>query len=127
MLYNGMHVIPTYPDIRIRKTLELSKRHLNVGNSILVFPEDSTDGYHDVVKRYHSGFIYLAMDYFQEYQIDIPIYPVYYHKKENAILIERPIYIQDYVKMGFRREQIAETLKNKVNAMRGQLLELLRI
>lgn len=126
ILYNGMHVIPTYPDIRIRKTLDYSKRHLNIGNSILIFPEDSAEGYHDVVKRYHSGFIYLAMDYFHEYQIDLPVYPVYYHQKANAILIDKPIFIQDYIKKGFRRDQIAETIKNKINAMRNQLSDLLR-
>lgn len=125
MLYIGMHVIPTYPDFRVKKTFEISKKHLNVGNSILIFPEDSSDGYHEVLKKYHSGFIYLATDYYKDHQIDLPIYPIYFSQKKNAILIEKPLYIQDYLKSGFRRDQIAESIKNKVNGMKDQLFELL--
>lgn len=125
MLYNGMHVIPTYSDLRIRKTFEISKKHLNVGNSILIFPEDSSDGYHEVLKRYHGGFIYLTTDYYKDHQVDLPVYPVYYSQKKNAILIEKPLYIQDFLKKGFRRDQIAESIKNKVNLMKDQLFVLL--
>lgn len=127
MLYQGMHVIPTYTDIRLRNTIEISKRHINIGNPVLIFPEDSTDGYHEVISKYHSGFIYLAMAYFKEHQIDLPIYPVYFSQKRNAILIEKPIYIQSYIKKGFNRNQIAETIKDKVNLMRNQLFDLIII
>jgi hypothetical protein len=121
LLYDGMPVIPTYSDIRIRKTMEISKKHLNLGHPILVFPEDSNNGYEDIIQFYNSGFVYLALDYFKDTQIDLPIYPVYCNSKNNTMLIEKPLSIQDYVKMGFRRDQIAEAIKNKVNQMAHEL------
>ena len=38
MLYNGMQLIPTYSDINLKHTINLSIAHLEKGNSILIFP-----------------------------------------------------------------------------------------
>lgn len=127
MLYNGMHVIPTYTDMRVRNTFEISKKHLNIGNSVLIFPEDSQDGYHEILQFYNGGFVYLALDYYKTYGIDLPVYPVYYNQMKNAILIEKPHFLQNYIKMGFRRDQIADKFKNLTNEMRDGLNDLLRI
>lgn len=127
MLYNGMHVIPTFTDLRVRKTFEISKKHLNIGNPVLIFPEDSSDGYHDILKHYNGGFVYLSFDYFKTYQIDLPVYPIYYNQKSNAILIEKPHYLQEDLKKGFRRDQIAEKFKNLANDMHRTLNDLLGI
>jgi len=124
MLYNGMHVIPTYPDIRVRHTIDFSIRHLNIGNPVLIFPEDSSDGYHDILKSYNSGFVYLSTSYFKTYGIDLPVYPIYYHQKRNVLFIEKPHYLQEYVQLGFNRNLIAQNFLYLTNAMQDELADL---
>lgn len=44
-LYVNMRLVPTYQDIRITKTMRDSLKHLNDNIPILIFPEDSSEGY----------------------------------------------------------------------------------
>jgi 1-acyl-sn-glycerol-3-phosphate acyltransferase len=92
-LYNGVQLIPTYTDLRLKNTMNLSIDHLKIGNSLLIFPEDSEDGYHDHIKDFHAGFIYLAEKYAQEESNHIPIVPLYYHKSLKEIRGVKPIHL----------------------------------
>ena len=46
---------------------------------------------------------------------DIPVYPVYISVQKHILVIDKPLYVQDYVKQGLNRYQIAEIFKDKVN------------
>lgn len=113
-LYNGVQLIPTYRDIRLRKSILLSMEHLNIGNNILIFPEDSEDGYDEQIKEFHAGFVYLAKKYYQEHQKHIPIIPVYYDKKSVEIRIGSSYTLNDFKDLKDRKE-IANQLKEILN------------
>ena len=89
-LYQGVKLIPSYQDVRMRNTIELSLKHLEVNNSILIFPEDSSSGYQDEIETFHQGFIYLAQAYEKKHHEKLPIVPMYYNKQKNTLLIGKP-------------------------------------
>ena len=57
MIYNGLMLIPSYPDMRLLKTFKMSAQHINEDKLIFIFPEDSKDGYFEHSKKLHSGFV----------------------------------------------------------------------
>jgi 1-acyl-sn-glycerol-3-phosphate acyltransferase len=124
MLYNGMQLIPTYVDIRYRNTIQRSIEHLETGNSVLIFPEDSNDGYLEKTKKYNNGFVYLCQKYYEKNKVDLPIYPIYFHKRLNAFIIGKKEYIQDKLVNDNSREQIAKHFKDITANLDDQLFAL---
>lgn len=57
----------------------------------------------------------LSERYFKKTGIDVPIYPVYYQIKKRIMVIGKPVYMQDLVKKGMNRDQIAEHFRVLVN------------
>jgi len=117
MLYKGAKLIPTYPDTRLMRTFRRSEDYINQCIPILVFPEDSSNGYKTYLERYHPGFIAFSRYYYKKYNIDLPIYPVYYSKSYNRVIIGEKIMIQSLVELEYSRDMIAEYVKEKTNAL----------
>ena len=118
ILYNSMQLVPTYPNVNFRKTIELSKAHLNKGNNILIFPEDSNTGYHEHLIKYNNGFAYLSESYYKDTNINLPIYPIYYHKILNAMIIGEAVDIKNLRDNKMSRDEISNYFKdltNKIN------------
>lgn len=120
-LYKGMQLIPTYGDLRLRKTMVISKQYLDKGTSVLIFPEDSNSGYHEVLLKYNPGFVYLSEYYYKKTEKDLPIYPIYFHKFSNALIIGKKSYINPLVEQGMDKYQIADHYKNITNELSVQL------
>ena len=114
-IYKGMKNVPTYTDARLGKTLKVSIKALEQDLSVLIFPENSNDGYFDVLTQFFPGFVMLAERWYALKGEDIPVYPVYISVSKHILVIDKPMYVQDYVKKGLNRYQIAEVFKDKVN------------
>ena len=114
-IYKGMSVIPTYTDIHFMTTLKASFETLNNNLPIVIFPEDSTDGYFEILKSLLPGFIHLSERYYKRDNIDLPIYPMYYHYKEKVIIIGKPLYIRKLKEDNLTNEEICELFKDKIN------------
>ncbi len=117
MLYSGAAVIPTYPDSRLRRTLELSIQAIGQGKSVLIFPEDSRDGYLEMPGQYFPGFVALARQYRRRNGEDIPICPIFYSARENLIVIGPPYYLGQ-IEDGLAAssiESVAEYLRQRTN------------
>lgn len=124
MLYNGIQLIPTYPDLRFKRTLDISLEHLAKGNSILIFPEDSDTGYHEKLLKYNNGFACLSEKHFKETGINLPIYPIYYHQSKSAMIIGEKVDITKLRAKGMNRTQIAAYFKDLTNELAEELFEL---
>ncbi|MBE5750583.1 MAG: hypothetical protein E7346_06940 [Clostridiales bacterium] len=116
-VYKGMKMIPTYPDVRIAKTIRDSMKVLDANKTIMVFPEDSNDGYKEVLTDFFPGFVILSEKYYRATGEDLPIYPVYYHITKRVMVIGEAVYMQDLVKQGMDRNQIARFFCDKVNGL----------
>ena len=125
MLYNGMQLIPTYQDMRLTTTIKRSIAQLKAGNRVLIFPEDSNTGYHEKLIKYNPGFVFLSERYYKEENIDLPVYPIYYHKKIGALIIGKKEYINKLKEEhGFDRDEVAKYFKDITNKLADKLFEL---
>lgn len=114
--YRGMKILPSYPDMRFRKTLKYSMDALDAGYAVSVYPEDSSKGYFDEMTEFFPGFVVLAQTYYNKRGgEDIPIFPVYLGRDNKKIVVGKPMYVQEFVKQGLDKFQIADRFKDAVN------------
>jgi hypothetical protein len=125
-IYKTMEVIPSYTDNRLVTSVKLSIKHLENEKAILIFPENSSNGYHQVLEYYNPGFVLLAVQYYKKHQFDVPIYTVYFSKKDKAMIIDKPRYIQDYVNQGLSKDAIADIFKDRTNELYQILLSSIK-
>ncbi len=117
MIYKGMRIMGTYQDQRMKETINKSMELLDQGTSIMIFPEDSTKGYKEILTGFFPGFVMLADRYYKKTGIDLPVYPIYYHRKKRKMIIGHPLYVQNFVKEGLNRYQIADKYCEAMNQL----------
>lgn len=122
-IYKGMHVIPTYPDARFLGTLRTSLNTLKNDRAVMVFPEHSETGYHETLTGFSAGFVVLAERYYKLYGKDIPIYPIYYHKKKRKMVIGKPWTLQEFRERNLTRQQVADEFCAITNELFEQYVE----
>lgn len=116
--YKGLNLISTYPDGRLIQTLRTSLKVLKDDKkSIIIFPENSSDGYHDELKEFFSGFYTLGSICYDR-GLDIPIYLMYYKKKERTYIVDKPVMFSTLKASGLDKKVIAENFKNRANELR---------
>ena len=116
-VYRGMKIIPSFPDARLRKTIQYSMEVLDSGMAVSVYPEDSNDGYFEEMGHFFPGFVMLAQQYYKKTGEDLPVYPVYYGQNKKKIVIGTPLYVQQLANEGKNREEIAEVFRQAVNEL----------
>lgn len=117
--YKGMKMLPTYTDARLIKTVKKSVEVLNE-SALMIFPEDSNEGYFDEMKKFFSGFVLVMEQYYRKNKTDIPVRAAYYDKRRSLILVDTPCYLHDFE--GLDRESVADAMRLKVNALRERIL-----
>ena len=122
-VYKGMWMMGSYQDVRLKNTLNNSVKVLNSNTPIIIFAENSNEGYKDVLTEFFPGFIMLSEKYYKENGIDLPIYPIYYSVKKRIMVIDKPLYVQDYIKQGMKRNQIAQVYCDAVNKLYYEYVE----
>ncbi len=120
--YKGIELIPTYKDSRLKHTFDKSIERLDKNQSILIFPENFSNGYKEVLDEFYPGFVSLSKTYFNKRNEDLPVYPVYVYRKEGVILIGQPQTIQPLLNKGMSKEDIATHFMNEVNGLRTRYL-----
>ncbi len=116
IFYKGLNLISTYKDARFVKTIHESIDALKCGENIVIFPEDSTNGYLDTLEGFHAGFVMLAEVAYKR-GIDVPIYVTYFNKKRLKYMVDSPIYYSELAQGGKSRTEIATILLNRCNEL----------
>ena len=119
LFYSGLNLISTYKDSRFRKTIAESLEAIKKGENIVIFPEDSTNGYLEKLEGFYSGFVMLC-DVCYKKGIDVPIYVSYFKKQQKVYVFDKPVLYSSLLKDNLSKEQIAEKLKNRCNEL-GQM------
>jgi len=117
MFYRGLNLISTYKDYRFKNTIQESVKTIQEGTSIIIFPEDSSEGYFDNLKAFWGGFVVLAHTCYKK-GIDVPICVTYYRKKDKTVIVDKPMKFSELIKDGFDRNKIAELLCNRANEIK---------
>ena len=113
--YRGLRVLPSYNDSRFITTIRKSLKALEENLGIIIYPEDSNEGYHEKLTGFFAGFVELARCFRNRHHRDVPIYPVYYHAKKKLMVIGKPSTLADYDGKGMDRKQIAASFCEQVN------------
>ncbi len=119
-VYRGLKFIPTYTDLRLRHTISQSIDVLDDGGTVMIFPEDSSNGYFDELKSLHTGFVLLALQYRTKRSEDLPVIPSYYHRRKRLIIIGKPLYVGALYDTGMTIEEIAELFRGEINSLGAQ-------
>lgn len=116
-LYNSIGLIPTYTDARFLNSIKNSISVLNAGLSVVIYPEDSTTGYHDKTDKLNNGFIQLAKSYFKREGQDLPVYSIYYHRRKNTFLVDEPLFVNKMLADGMTEDEISDVFLKKNHAL----------
>ena len=120
LFYKGLNLISTYHDVRFVKTLRESVDAIEKGQSIVIFPEDSTNGYLDQLEGFHGGFVSLC-DALKRKGIDVPVYCTFFKKKEGVYVVDRPVLYSEISRGTHSREEVAKKLLDRTNELsRGE-------
>ena len=123
LFYKGMKFLPTYSDGRLMTTINNSMKVLDSGASIMIFPENSNEGYKEEMTEFFPGFVMLAERYLKKGG-DAPICPIYYNDKKRVIIVGKQYNIKEFIDKGLDRYQIAEEVRNIVNDLYHKSLNL---
>ena len=116
LFYKGLCLISTYHDARFIKTLRESVAAIKAGENIVVFPEDSSEGYKDELDGFFCGFLVLAEHLYHE-GIDVPIYVTYFRKRDLTYFVDAPILYSELCKDGSTKEEMAARLVARCNEL----------
>lgn len=114
--YSGLNLISTYRDARFRRTITESLEALGAGENVVVFPEDSKNGYLAELEGFFHGFIMLAQVAYRR-GVDLPIYVTYFKKKEKQYVIDAPVYYSELCRGNASRDEIAARLLARCNEL----------
>jgi pyruvate formate lyase activating enzyme len=68
--------------VRFYKTISQTYETLKKGVNVVIFPEDSTNGYLDELEGFHDGFL-VALEYCYKKGLDVPVYLTYFCKQNG--------------------------------------------
>lgn len=117
VFYKGLNLISTYHDARFAMTIKQSVAAIENGDNIVVFPEDSKNGYLPELEGFFAGFVMFAEILYKKKGIDAPIYISYFKKNELKYIVDVPVYYSELSKNGETREEIAQRLLWRCNAL----------
>lgn len=113
----GMRVIPTYRDQNFYTTLKITVKEFEEGKDIVIYPEDSSEGYKDEIERFFSGFVSL-LEVLQRKGHNTPIFVAYFNKKTNTFNISELIRYSSLKAVYSNNDEVAEALRIKMNSLR---------
>ena len=116
IIYLGLKLIPTYTDMRLKNTIKESIKEIENKRSIIIFPENSANGYFDVIKEFEPGFILLLEKLYKK-DIDLPVYVMYYQKDKNRYIVDEKVMISSLFELNLSREELAEKMKERCNEL----------
>ena len=119
LFYSGLNLISTYRDGRFITTLRQSVDALKNGENIVIFPEDSTNGYLEELEGFHLGFVALC-EVCKKRGIDVKIYVTYFRKKDLLYIVDKPILYSELSKICKTKEEKANFLLKRCNEL-GQM------
>ena len=116
LFYAGFDLISTYKDVRLIKTLRESIDSLKSGDNVVIFPENSTNGYLSELEGFHEGFVLLA-DACKKKGMDLLIYVSYFRKSDRTYIFDAPIMYSDLCATYKNRTEIARYLCSRCNEL----------
>ena len=116
LFYKGLNLIPTYTDLRLKKTISESFKTIKENQSLIIFPEMSDDGYHDKLKGFYAGAVFF-LEYCLKKGFDLPVYLSYFHKKERVHVVDKPVMFSQLLSKYKSRKELSIVLCDRCNEL----------
>lgn len=120
IFYRGLDIISTWHDARFARTVCESRKTLLEGKSIIIFPEDSTNGYLERLEGFHPGFVALG-EFCLKHGYDVPIHVSYFNKKRRQYIFGKALMFSRLKEEFVTPEAIAEELCKRCNKLADML------
>lgn len=114
LFYKGLNLISTYKDYRFLETIKNCISAIEKGQSIVVFPEVSENGYQAHIEDLHLGFLLIAEKAYKK-GLDLPIVPAYFKIKENKYIFDNPIPYSKLLEEYKTRQAISDYILERIN------------
>ncbi len=116
LFYKGLNLISTYKDARFYKTIKESYEAISKGENIVVFPENSEEGYLKELKGFFGGFAVLA-EYCLKKGVDVPIVVSYFIKEKGVFVFDSPIKYSELIERHKTKDEIIKALLERCNQL----------
>lgn len=116
LFYRGLNLISTYRDGRFLKTIRESVAAIEQGDNVVIYPEDSTNGYLEELEGFHSGFVVLC-EVCKKKGIDLPVFVTYFRKSDRTYIVDKPVPYSELSANGESKEEIAKRLLLRCNEL----------
>lgn len=117
-----MQIIPIYNDGRFKKSINIAIETLEKNISLLIFPENSNEGYFDELRGFHGGFWLIAREYHRKTGKDLKIINMYYSKKNKKIIVDEPLSYVELSKELKNHKEASAYFLEKTNNLYKQTL-----
>lgn len=116
IFYRGLKLIATYPDYRFKNTLKESMDAIMDNQSLIIFPENSSNGYFDKIKEFKTGwYVFASYAYAKGY--DLPIFIAYYQKKTKTLVFDKKVLFSELLELGLSKEELSNKLRERCNEL----------
>lgn len=117
LFYKGLQLISIRDGIGFRRSIgEAFKALTEFKEQVIIYPEDSSQGYFKELKGFKHGFL-LVCEYAYKKGYDLPITVAYIKLGINTCLIDEVVMYSQLLEKYQTRENIAEALKNRCNEL----------
>ncbi|MCL2675776.1 MAG: hypothetical protein FWE84_04220 [Firmicutes bacterium] len=116
-VYGFAGVIPIYYDLNIAHTFKYSFECLSKDVSVFVFPENSNEGYKEIIEEFYPGFLKLAQLYYNKFKVDLPIYTLFFSARHKRVIVGKPMYLQELKKELSSEQEILDCFRNYMNSL----------
>ena len=120
-IYMGMHIIASYEDLRLMNTISDTQRTMENGLPVMIFPENSDNGYQRVLSDLHEGFLTLTKFIDKRRGKPTKIYPMYENVRRKLIVIGKPFTLKELE--GKSKEEILHYTADRINELNPYLDE----
>ena len=114
LFYKGLNLISTYRDGRFLTTLRESVATIQDGQTVVIYPEISENGYLPQLEGFHEGFAMLG-ELCARSGIDVPVQVAYFNKRTRTYIVDKPIYWSELKKAGLESAEITAKLLARCN------------
>lgn len=125
LFYKGLNLISTYRDGRFVKTIRESIVAINNGENIVVYPENSENGYLSQLEGFFAGFAVFA-DACLKKGIDLPIVVSYFKKNEKVFVFDHSVKYSTLLEQCGDRNAVVNYLLKRCNELGATETSFLR-
>lgn len=116
LVFNNAHTVPVFHDSRLRTTFRLSIERLQVGSSLVIFPECYTE-HNNIVHEFQEKFVDLARLYHKKTGVELSFVPMYLAPRLATMFYGKPIRFNADAPIAEERKRICRELMDAITAM----------